>query len=593
MKQLVSILFTLITLSAFGQATGIFPRVTASGTDTYTAPAPSGCTCASYVDGGRYQVLFTNANTVTGATLNINSIGARTIYNSAGQALSVGEIKASDEKILIYSIALSGFRTVGGGGGGFGWPLTGSATFTGSIDMTTTDSYGFRMRSTYNEDLPLLSHFDFNTGSNISLGLNNGTTNTRTLMNLHTWTASASNLSASKSISMSVSGIGAPGITVTDGVSSIGFRYAGNYSANWTDRDIPDWGNTKSYADAKVAATITNGVTTSAPNQDVVFDALATKIGGVMTGDVSITDPTNTRTFAIGDGFAEDPDAIIFNGTTSITMGVPGTYLTQTSSGNTFQGPVILASNPAVALGATPKQYVDAKVATTITDGVTTSAPSQNNVFDALALKADLTGVWKTSGTTAMTSAVVLTNTISITESSPIAFLQTNELTAIKDQTAIGVNDDVSGTNNAFMSWTKDNVASEYMSFVIGTSSNIPNAVFTDGRLTPKGFQYGASGYVTDPQSLADKEYVDARKLTATATLDFGSSGAATVSDRTVTVTGAALGDPCVVGAPHASVTATASFWCWVSSANTVTVRFSPKATEDPGSGSFKVSVLK
>lgn len=37
--------------------------------------------------------------------------------------------------------------------------------------------------------------------------------------------------------------------------------------------------------------------------------------------------------------------------------------------------------------------YADAKVAQTITNGVTTSAPSQDVIFDALALKADLTDV--------------------------------------------------------------------------------------------------------------------------------------------------------------------------------------------------------
>lgn len=81
--------------------------------------------------------------------------------------------------------------------------------------------------------------------------------------------------------------------------------------------------------------------------------------------------------------------------------------------------------------------------------------------------------------------------------------------------------------------------------------------------------------------------------LRDTATLDFASSGATTVSDLTVTITGAKLGDEVAIGVPHGSVTATGSYYGWVSAANTVTIRFSPKATENPASGVFHVSVLK
>lgn len=81
--------------------------------------------------------------------------------------------------------------------------------------------------------------------------------------------------------------------------------------------------------------------------------------------------------------------------------------------------------------------------------------------------------------------------------------------------------------------------------------------------------------------------------LRDTATLDFASSGATTVSDLTVTIPGARLGDEVVIGVPHGSVTATALYYGWVSAANTITIRFSPKATENPASGVFHVSVIK
>jgi len=94
--------------------------------------------------------------------------------------------------------------------------------------------------------------------------------------------------------------------------------------------------NSNAYADAKVTNVITNGVTDKAPSEDAVFDALALK--------ADLASPTFTGT----------PNAP-----------------TQSANDNTTK----------IATTA----YADAKVANAITDGVTTIAPSQNAVFDALA----------------------------------------------------------------------------------------------------------------------------------------------------------------------------------------------------------------
>jgi hypothetical protein len=87
--------------------------------------------------------------------------------------------------------------------------------------------------------------------------------------------------------------------------------------------------------------------------------------------------------------------------------------------------------------------------------------------------------------------------------------------------------------------------------------------------------------------------YAVDKVLRGSATLDFASTGAGAVADLTITVTGAADGDVVSLGVPNASITATATFTAWVSATNTVTVRFSPKATEDPASGTFKITVSK
>ena len=61
----------------------------------------------------------------------------------------------------------------------------------------------------------------------------------------------------------------------------------------------------------------------------------------------------------------------------------------------TFTGDVIVPDQTAGnnSTKAANTKYVDAKVAESITDGVTGIAPSQDVVFDALALKTDLTYV--------------------------------------------------------------------------------------------------------------------------------------------------------------------------------------------------------
>lgn len=83
--------------------------------------------------------------------------------------------------------------------------------------------------------------------------------------------------------------------------------------------------------------------------------------------------------------------------------------------------------------------------------------------------------------------------------------------------------------------------------------------------------------------------------LSSTATLNFPSTLTLTSSDLTITVTGAADGDPVSVGVPNGSILANSNFTAWVSSANTVTIRFSnfSAISLDPASGSFRATVTK
>lgn len=72
----------------------------ASGTDTYTAtlsPAPS-----SYTTGMQVRIKIPNANTVANPTLNLNSLGAKTIKGTNGNALPIGFFYPNGDYLLVY-----------------------------------------------------------------------------------------------------------------------------------------------------------------------------------------------------------------------------------------------------------------------------------------------------------------------------------------------------------------------------------------------------------------------------------------------------------------------------------------------------------
>jgi len=68
-----------------------------------------------------------------------------------------------------------------------------------------------------------------------------------------------------------------------------------------------------------------------------------------------------------------------------------------------------------------------------------------------------------------------------------------------------------------------------------------------------------------------------------------------TCSDSSnISLPGARVGDPCLLGIPTASIVANANFSCRVSATDTVLVRMcaAGTATADPASGSFQVRVF-
>lgn len=88
--------------------TGI-KSATASGTDTYAVTITG---VSSYIDGEAYLIRFTNGNT-DASTLDINSLGAKTLYRNNDGPLIGGDIWDGAEMLCIYNTALNGFQCIG------------------------------------------------------------------------------------------------------------------------------------------------------------------------------------------------------------------------------------------------------------------------------------------------------------------------------------------------------------------------------------------------------------------------------------------------------------------------------------------------
>jgi hypothetical protein len=183
---------------------------------------------------------------------------------------------------------------------------------------------------------------------------------------------------------------------------------------------------TTAYADAKVGDAIADSVTTVAPSQNAVFDALALK--------ANLASPT-------------------FTGTPS--------------------APTPSANTNSTTLATTA--YADAKVGDAIADSVTTVAPSQNAVFDALALKQNLLGYVPLKNIISDTVSVTVTGTTSLT------LVKTYELTAGKLPSA--------GFVDLFMYSTRTGTSAIHtMGLYINTTNNFATATLIQTATTSGNF---------------------------------------------------------------------------------------------------------
>jgi hypothetical protein len=130
-----SIVNGVITIASSGGGGAGLQSGTAAGIDTYTVTIG---TVASYTAGDAYVVKFTSANTGA-STININSLGAKSLTKSVSTALAGGDILAGQEFVIVYDGTR--FQVIGISSGGGGGDMTKAVYDTdndGSVDKAET-----------------------------------------------------------------------------------------------------------------------------------------------------------------------------------------------------------------------------------------------------------------------------------------------------------------------------------------------------------------------------------------------------------------------------------------------------------------------
>jgi hypothetical protein len=300
---------------------GEIPHATAAGTDTYTATVTG---VAAYNDADAYLIRFTNGNT-TGATLNINALGAKTLYRNNDGALIGGDIINGGEMLCIYNSSLNGFQLIGTAPnslfayvtnadsvtitkgmpvyafGGTGDRMTvkranntsdASSAQTVGLVLSTSIAAGQKgliMMQGLLDGLSILPTATFADGDPVYLGATAGTiTNVKPYAPNHLVylgvVTTASNGSAGRMYVRVQNGYELSEIHDVDLISN---APTNNQALTYeTSTDL--WKNKTIIED-----NITNGVTTIAPSQNAVFDALALKqdiVSGVSNTEIGYLD---------------------------------------------------------------------------------------------------------------------------------------------------------------------------------------------------------------------------------------------------------------------------------------------------------------
>ncbi len=361
---------------------------------------------------------------------------------------------------------------------------------------------------------------------------------------------------------------------------SLAFNHTFSVGASGTDFNIVSGGSTHTF----------NMPTASATNRGLLSTSDWTNFNNKVSSTRTINGLalSNDQTFATG---TSGTDFNISSTGTTHTFNIPNASATArgavSTGAQTFAGVKTFSTGVTVS-GATSN-------ASNLTLGIT-SATTPGVSTDRY-LTVDNTGkviLSSVSGVSSLTTIGASPNANGATLSSGVLNLQP------ASSSFGGVV--TTGTQSFAGSKTFDNTVSARVNLQAGTTTAGTSPLkFTSGTnlSTPENgaVEYDGTNYYATSGGV---RYTLAKTLTATAVLDFPatSSGGGT-STRTITVTGAALGDVVSLGIPAASVEAGGTYYAYVSAANTVTIVLTNAVsilfggTIDPDAGTFRVSVTK
>lgn len=388
-KLILSLLFIGLVFAGFAQHQ-FTTYVTASGTDTY-AVTISVPTIANYST-KRIHLRFANANTGA-STLNVTPSGAsalgaiaiRAWDGDSWEALVGGEIVTGQDYVVVYNgTFFELYPSISGGGGGSG-SVNDSLrvkTVSGTTYTPTQADHAYLIyltnvgTVTITLDDALTAHtilnFRRDTGAGEVIFISDGTSVLTSRLDYDTDTLKTELATCTwiKRNSTEFSGIGAFGDAPTGGGGGSVTDVTG------TTNRITSTGGTTPQIDISTSyagqSSITNVGTLTSGATGVGFTiALATStVTGLGTGVLPFLQTPSSANLAIALTDETGSGAAVFASAPTLTNPVVGT---QSAGDNSTK--------------AASTAYADAKVAEAITNGVTGIAPSEDQVFDALALK--------------------------------------------------------------------------------------------------------------------------------------------------------------------------------------------------------------
>lgn len=250
MKRFI-LLFAFVLSTGLAVAQSYLPLYgffTASGTDTYTAtvtPTPA------YQNGLTVKVKFTNANTGA-STINLNSLGAKSVTKKDGSALSAGDISAGQLAVLVYDgtkFQIIGDGGAGGGGGTWGsitgtlssqtdlqtalddkWSLTSGGTLTGNNQIDGAGTYSIQFQNP--------TSFDVSASSSVGILSNNTDVDALTTLSLGGTDASTINFGNATSTTAILGTVGYTADTPNQ------FTLSGTWTATGNNNYLAGFGGT-------------------------------------------------------------------------------------------------------------------------------------------------------------------------------------------------------------------------------------------------------------------------------------------------------------------------------------------------------------